>query len=86
MVYSIGPESNPPIAVGNESGFDTEWSPDLDPDDLRELQAAKQDPSKIISILPRESARLGYFSTVCLIFNRMIGRCPELTGNECCSD
>lgn len=65
------------MAIGNESELDTEWSPDLDPDDLRELQAAQLDPSKIISILPRESARLGYYSTVCLIFNRMIGRCQS---------
>ncbi len=50
-----------------------EWSPELDPADLRELQEAEQDPSKIISRLPREAARLGYFSTICLIFNRMIG-------------
>jgi hypothetical protein len=73
------------MAVGNESELDTEWSPDLDPDDLRELQVAQQDPSKIISMLPRESARLGYYSTVYLIFNRMIGKVPELTENQRCS-
>lgn len=60
--------------IGNESGFDTEWSPDLDPDDLRELQAAQRDPSKLIAKLPKESARLGYFSTFCLIANRLIGK------------
>ncbi len=60
--------------IGTESEFNPEWSPDLDPDDLRELQEAEQDPSKIIAKLPRESARLGYYSTVCLLFNRMIGR------------
>ncbi|KAH8649408.1 amino acid permease-domain-containing protein [Tricladium varicosporioides] len=73
MASPIDSGSNPSLAVENESEFDMEWSPDLDPDDLRELQAAQQDPSKIISSLPRESARLGYYSTVCLIFNRMIG-------------
>ena len=62
------------MAVGTKSGFDTEWSPDLDPDDLRDLQAAQQDPSKIIAKLPKESSRLGYYSTLCLISNRLIGR------------
>ena len=61
------------MGVGVESGFDTEWSPDLDPDDLRELQAAQNDPSKLIAKLPKESARLGYYSTLCLISNRLIG-------------
>lgn len=75
MVYITGSGSNAPIAASNESEFDAEWSPDLDPDDLYELQAAQQDPSKIISKLPSVSARLGYYSAVCLIFNRMIGKC-----------
>ncbi|OCK76766.1 hypothetical protein K432DRAFT_305642 [Lepidopterella palustris CBS 459.81] len=61
------------MGIGTESESDPEWSPDLDPDDLRELQAAQQDPSKIVAKLPKESARLGYYSTLCLIFNRLIG-------------
>lgn len=73
MSYSAGLGSNAPIAVSSESDYDTEWTPDLDPDDLLELQAAEQDPSKIVANLPKESHRLGYYSTVCLIFNRMIG-------------
>lgn len=74
--------------IGNESGFDTEWSPDLDPDDLRELQAAQRDPSKLIAKLPKESARLGYFSTFCLIANRLIGKVRKfvLDQKKKCSD
>jgi hypothetical protein len=71
MTYS---GSNAPIPMSSGADLDPEWSPDLDPDDLRELQAAEQDPSKIVSRMPSESVRLGYFSTVCLIFNRMIGK------------
>jgi hypothetical protein len=59
--------------VYDNSQFNTEWDPDLDPNDLRELQDAEQDPTKIISELPKEAARMGYYSTICLIFNRMIG-------------
>lgn len=73
MAYS----SSGPIALGTgatSSDYDTEWSPDLDADDLRELQEAQNDPSKTIFDLPRESARLGFFSTLCLIFNHMIGK------------
>lgn len=74
MTYS---GSNAPIAVSNSgSDADPEWSPDLDPEDLLELEAAEHDPSKIISRMPRESVRLGYFSTICLISNRMIGKSP----------
>lgn len=61
------------VSTAAESEPAPEWSPELDPADLRELQEAEQDPSKIISRLPSEAARLGYFSTICLIFNRMIG-------------
>jgi len=62
------------MGMGAESGDDPEWSADLDPDDLRELQAAQQDPSKVIAKLPKESSRLGYYSCLCLISNRLIGR------------
>jgi hypothetical protein len=62
------------MGIGTESEFGLQWSPDLDPDDLRELQAAQQDLSKIVAKLPKESARLGYYSTLCLISNRMIGK------------
>ncbi|KAF8865684.1 amino acid transporter, partial [Acephala macrosclerotiorum] len=31
------------------------------------------DPTKIVTELPKEAARMGYYSTICLIFNRMIG-------------
>ncbi len=48
-------------------------SRNLDPDDLRELQAAQNDPTKIVSELPKESFCMGYYSAVCLIFNCMIG-------------
>lgn len=60
--------------VGNESNNDANWSPDLDPEDLLELQAAQNDPSKIVAELPKESARMGTFSAVCLVVNRMIGK------------
>jgi hypothetical protein len=53
---------------------EAEWSPDLDPSDMQELREAEQDPGKIVSKLPRESTRLGYYSTVCLLFNRLIGK------------
>ena len=35
---------------------------------------AEQDPTKLVSKLPSEAVRLGYFSTLYLIFNRMIGK------------
>lgn len=73
MDYSTASKNNAPMVVGVEPNFDMEWRPGLDPDDLRELQAAEQDPSKIVVKLPKESSRMGYFSTVCLLFNRMIG-------------
>lgn len=73
MSYATDSTKNWPIAANSEVEPDTEWKPDLDADDLLDLQAAQQDSSKIVSSLPRESNRLGYYSTVCLIFNRMIG-------------
>jgi hypothetical protein len=63
------------VGSAAESEPAPEWTPELDAADLRDLQEAEQDPSRIISRLPREAARLGYFSTICLIFNRMIGAC-----------
>jgi len=82
MAYSTKPRTNSAIGIGTDSGFDTEWSPDLDPDDLRELQAAQNDPSKLIAKLPKESARLGYYSTFCLIANRLIGRSGSRFGQK----
>jgi len=73
MAYYNGAGNEEPPSMGHDSEFSTEWSPDLDPDDLQELRAAQQDPTKIISELPREAVRMGYYSTICLIFNRMIG-------------
>jgi len=68
------PFSQDHAAMPNDNPqFNTEWNPELDPNDLRELQDAEQDPTKIISELPKEAARMGYYSTICLIFNRMIG-------------
>lgn len=69
---------------------DSQWTPDLDPNDLRELQAVRQDPTKIIARLPKESSRLGYYSTLCLIANRLIGMsstreaatCAEITDHS----
>lgn len=73
MAYHLRPEGEP-SSVGDDSAeFNSEWSPDLHPNDLRELQAAQLDPTKIISEIPREAALMGYYSTICLIFNRMIG-------------
>ena len=74
------------VAVDAEPRFDMHWSPGLDPDDLRALQAAEQDPSKIVVKLPKESARMGYFSTVCLLFNRMIGRTSDSQTKDSHSD
>jgi hypothetical protein len=73
MSYATDSSKNWPIAATHDAEPDLEWKPDLDADDLLDLQAAQQDGSKIVSSLPRESNRLGYYSTVCLIFNRMIG-------------
>ena len=42
------------------------------------IQEAEHDPFKIIAKLPKESARLGYFSCLCLISNRLIGRSESL--------
>lgn len=84
MSYATESSKNWPISATHDAEAD-QWKPDLDADDLLDLQAAQQDSSKIISSLPREGNRLGYYSTVCLIFNRMIGMCRyyscrELTG------
>lgn len=74
MSYSTGTHPSHPLAVSHEpEDLDEEWTPDLDAEDLAELQAAEQDSTQFISKLPRESNRMGYYSTVCLIFNRMIG-------------
>ncbi|KUJ09194.1 uncharacterized protein LY89DRAFT_598930 [Mollisia scopiformis] len=73
MAYSTSEGADYPIVVDNVSEADTDWSPGLDLDDLRELQAAQQDPTKIVAKLPREASRMGYYATICLIFNRMIG-------------
>ena len=56
------------------SAVETDWSPDLDPDDLRDLMAAEHDPVKILQRMPRESSRMEYYATVCMVFNRMIGK------------
>jgi hypothetical protein len=75
MSYHTGTHTGHPIAVNHEpEELDTEWSPDLDPEDLRDLQAAEHESTQFIYKLPKESSRMGYYSTVCLIFNRMIGR------------
>lgn len=73
MAHHLRPEGEPSSVGDGSTEFSTEWSPDLDPADLRELQAAQLDPSKIISEIPKEAALMGYYSTICLIFNRMIG-------------
>jgi hypothetical protein len=73
MAYSLASKTHPSVDIVPQ--HDPEWSPDLDEDDLRELQEAQRDPTKLVAKLPRESARLGYFSCLCLISNRLIGRC-----------
>ena len=61
-------------AVGSTTGHDIgEWGPDLDQEDLDMLQQAREDPHAIVEERPRGPQRLGYFSVLCLIFNRMIG-------------
>jgi hypothetical protein len=74
MAPAPGSENDAPIVVVTESNYEEEWSPDLDAEDLRELYEAEHNPSKIISSVPRDSNLLGYYSTLCLIFNRMIGK------------
>jgi hypothetical protein len=75
MAYYSQPKSGTSTFVEESTlQFSSEWSPGLDPDDLRELQAAQHDPTKIVSELPKEAVRLGYYSSICLIFNRMIGK------------
>lgn len=73
MAHRYAPESEDPTSMADGSEFNGDWSPDLDPDDLRELRAAQLDPTKIVTELPKEAVRMGYYSTICLIFNRMIG-------------
>lgn len=88
MAYPTAPYAAPRmfgVDIGNGSEPE-QWSPDLDPDDLRELQEAELDPSKIVAKLPSEAARLGYFSTLCLIFNRMIGKTTCSHGCRPCCD
>jgi hypothetical protein len=74
MSYSNDWSNDSAVIAGDEPKPEASWSPELDADDLLELQAAQQDSSKIISSRPREPNLLGYYSTVCLIFNRMIGK------------
>jgi hypothetical protein len=73
MSYSNDCSNDSAIIAGDHPKAESNWSPELDADDMLELQAAQQDSSKIISSRPRESNLLGYYSTICLIFNRMIG-------------
>jgi hypothetical protein len=46
---------------------------DLDERERRLLRQADDDPGRIVNWIPRQPERLGYYSVVCLLFNRMIG-------------
>jgi hypothetical protein len=59
----------PSISPSEES-----WGLDLDDVDLAILQRARDDSDgQIVERAVRKPERLGYFSILCLIFNRMIG-------------
>jgi hypothetical protein len=83
MAYSTVSASTPTFfgtasATAQSTDHGQEWVPDLDPDDLLELQEAEHDPSKIVARLPSQEMRLGYFSTLLLIANRRIGTATTL--------
>lgn len=73
MDYLRRPANVSTFTLDTDQTSDLEWSPGLDPGDLRDLREAEKHPEKIVLQMPKEAARLGYFSTVCLLFNRMIG-------------
>ena len=75
MAYPEPAGSRSFVGTGAELSTEpeTEWSPGLDENDLQELREAEKDASKIVFKLPSEATRLGYFSALCLIANRMIG-------------
>jgi len=63
---------SPPEQPSTEvNGDDEQWAAGLDPADLAALQQADGDPSKIIVSTP---TLLGYYSILCLVINRMIGK------------
>jgi hypothetical protein len=47
--------------------------PGLDPEDQRALELAREDGDAIVEEIPTDSESLGWYSVLCLIFNRMIG-------------
>jgi hypothetical protein len=59
----------PTRALGN-SKPEPQWTEGLDDEDLDELRQAHHDETKIVLESP---IRLGYYSLLCLILNRMIG-------------
>jgi hypothetical protein len=61
--------SIPSGAQGNPEP-EPQWSEGLDDEDLDALRQAHQDATKIILESP---IRLGYYSLLCLIMDRMIG-------------
>jgi hypothetical protein len=56
---------------GETTTDDEQWATGLDPVDLDALKEADEDPSKIILSTP---TLLGYYSILCLVINRMIGK------------
>jgi hypothetical protein len=50
-----------------------DWAPGVDARDLEALQNARNDDSKIVEEAPEEPNRMGYYSILCLVFNRMVG-------------
>ena len=49
------------------------WQPGLDPEDERALEQAREDSTAIVEEIPTDEDGLGWFSVICLLFNRMIG-------------
>jgi len=64
------PSSDTEKAVAEDSQQDSQWAEGLDEEDLNELRQARDDDTKIVLESP---VRLGYYSLLCLIMNRMIG-------------
>jgi hypothetical protein len=64
------PSSGTDITPAENFQQDTQWAEGLDDEDLDALRQARGDDTKIVLESP---VRLGYFSLLCLIMNRMIG-------------
>ena len=63
--------SNAESDGGRSSGS---WRPGLDPEDELALEQAREDGAAIVEEIPTDDDSLGWFSVICLLLNRMIGK------------